>query len=172
MEVSGGREIAETEGTGHVNRRGRSLTLEPPLGDPTPLAGGHPHALTWSVVVSYCVPSASAIGNRTGGLKSVTGDGPLARRSGGIHVRTPAQLKSASRWPVPGQTRAPHVSPFVRFAPGAPTRGRQPVRWSKNRHAEHRLDVATIPHPDLGDHRLHHREEAHAAAGRAQAGDR
>jgi hypothetical protein len=33
----------------------------------------------------------------------------------------------------------------------------QPIRWSKNRHAEDRLDVATIPHPDFGDHRLHHR---------------
>jgi hypothetical protein len=36
-------------------------------------------------------------------------------------------------------------------------RGHQPIRWSKNRQAEDRLDVATIPHPDLGDHRLHHR---------------
>jgi hypothetical protein len=34
--------------------------------------------------------------------------------------------------------------------------GHQPIRWSKNRDAEDRLDVAAIPDPDLLDHRLHH----------------
>ena len=34
-------------------------------------------------------------------------------------------------------------------------RGHQSIRWSK-KPAHGRLDVAAIPDPDLGDHRLHH----------------
>ncbi len=69
-------------------------------------------------VGSYAYRSAFAIGNRTSGLSQVRGRCPT-ERARGIESHS-AQLKPRNRSPLPGQMRLANVSPFVRFAPGAP----------------------------------------------------